>query len=342
MQIDYSHEVGIPELAVPVAPNSQPDIAKSQKRIMVAHKVNLVFSYCACIMMLIIGILILILDRQYNEPKTSEQLTTLLSVAVPFDQLGFQQPTTQLNSTSSSPSRSTSFAQPYFGLTLMILLINLFCIPLLMTFNHLAKSQYDQLAVVARLQLLFLMLQTMVSVFGMVFYFIPILNNRRSAHNRFTYTLVYMGVSEVLKLIESIMCLALICYAMRKPELSRTLKETITGPERLRQERINQQKLKEANEIIEKVPSANLCDEDVAKHLVENECVICLEILKKEKMENDIRYLSCEGKMRHYYHRDCLMAWFKTKAVCPICKNDKILETHLQINVVAELVNVTH
>lgn len=78
------------------------------------------------------------------------------------------------------------------------------------------------------------MLQTMVSVFGVVFYFIPILNNRRSTHNRFTFTLVYMGVSEVLKLVESIMCLALVCYAMRKPELSRALKETLTEPERLR------------------------------------------------------------------------------------------------------------
>lgn len=84
------------------------------------------------------------------------------------------------------------------------------------------------------------MLQTMVSVFGMVFYFIPILNNRRSTHNRFTYTLVYMGVSETLKLIESIMCLALIFYAMRKPELSRALKDTLTEPERQRQLRLNE------------------------------------------------------------------------------------------------------
>ena len=83
---------------------------------------------------------------------------------------------------------------------------------------------------------------------------------------------------------------------------------------------------------MDRLPNANLDDEAVQNKLKQTECIICLEVLWKVKNEErllDVKILSCSHIAKHYYHRICLHAWFKVKQVCPLCKGERILETHV-------------
>ena len=46
--------------------------------------------------------------------------------------------------------------------------------------------------------------------------------------------------------------------------------------------------------------------------LENNECIICLDNMKKD---DDIIIIKCG----HKYHKTCLMKWFNKKKICPEC-----------------------
>ena len=48
---------------------------------------------------------------------------------------------------------------------------------------------------------------------------------------------------------------------------------------------------------------------------LEDICAICKENYQRN---DNIEYLGCS----HFFHRSCLVNWFKNKVICPICKND--------------------
>ncbi len=55
-----------------------------------------------------------------------------------------------------------------------------------------------------------------------------------------------------------------------------------------------------------------------------NNCCICLE-----PVENKYIFMS---KCRHVIHLDCLMKWFRIKAICPLCNTDQTrLKSRLNI-----------
>jgi E3 ubiquitin-protein ligase DOA10 len=86
--------------------------------------------------------------------------------------------------------------------------------------------------------------------------------------------------------------------------------------------------------MIDKVPE---CRADKAS-MEEEVCVICLQnVLEEtaagEKREQiEVKYLSCNQRVKNYYHKECLFQWLKTKVVCPICKDKDIMATHIMLN----------
>ena len=63
-----------------------------------------------------------------------------------------------------------------------------------------------------------------------------------------------------------------------------------------------------------KIPDVQEC---IIEDKLENECLICLENFNKG--ETVIRL-----KCNHYYHTQCIYAWFERKKTCPLC--DEILK----------------
>ena len=85
--------------------------------------------------------------------------------------------------------------------------------------------------------------------------------------------------------------------------------------------------------MIDKVPSSRAekasMDEEV--------CVICLQNVLEETAgakgeQPEVKYLSCNQRVKNYYHKECLFQWLKTKVICPICKDKDIMATHLMLN----------
>lgn len=73
---------------------------------------------------------------------------------------------------------------------------------------------------------------------------------------------------------------------------------------------INQQPKVDYTKNLEKVPLKTLEDD-----LVDYDCVVCLEGLKKGQ---EIYETSC----KHRYHKECLANWFKEKNTCPTCRTE--------------------
>lgn len=42
-----------------------------------------------------------------------------------------------------------------------------------------------------------------------------------------------------------------------------------------------------------------------------------------------IKLMCCSHKGRNYYHRVCLLKWFEVRQNCPVCKDERLLQTHL-------------
>ncbi|WVZ08852.1 hypothetical protein V8G54_022198 [Vigna mungo] len=61
------------------------------------------------------------------------------------------------------------------------------------------------------------------------------------------------------------------------------------------------------------------CDHDTT-------CAICIEDYEESEM---LRVLP---QCRHYFHRDCVDAWLKVNATCPVCRNS-LMETTSHINI---------
>ncbi|ESW11758.1 hypothetical protein PHAVU_008G057100 [Phaseolus vulgaris] len=53
---------------------------------------------------------------------------------------------------------------------------------------------------------------------------------------------------------------------------------------------------------------ATMCDHD-------STCAICIEDYEESEM------LRMMPQCRHYFHRDCVDAWLKVNATCPVCRN---------------------
>ena len=51
---------------------------------------------------------------------------------------------------------------------------------------------------------------------------------------------------------------------------------------------------------------------NIDKEFTNNECIICLDNMKKD---DDIIIIKCG----HKYHKTCLMKWFNKKKICPEC-----------------------
>ncbi|QCE12388.1 RING-H2 finger protein ATL70-like [Vigna unguiculata] len=61
------------------------------------------------------------------------------------------------------------------------------------------------------------------------------------------------------------------------------------------------------------------CDHDTT-------CAICIEDYEESEM---LRMLP---QCRHYFHRDCVDAWLKLNATCPVCRNS-LMETRTNNNI---------
>ena len=66
------------------------------------------------------------------------------------------------------------------------------------------------------------------------------------------------------------------------------------------------------NNQIKKENTKKYVEFSVERDFTNNLCLICLEGMIKG---NDIILIDCG----HKYHKDCLLAWFERKKICPEC-----------------------
>ena len=55
-------------------------------------------------------------------------------------------------------------------------------------------------------------------------------------------------------------------------------------------------------------------DDRIIALLNERECMICMM-----EFNSDQKIIFCPHSYKHYFHKDCLLNWFKTQKVCPTC-----------------------
>ncbi|CDW86700.1 serine family [Stylonychia lemnae] len=232
-----------------------------------------------------------------------------------------------------------TFSHPYFTLILLTILTNLTNMPLLLLQSKQARNLCEYFHQVFRVTLLILFIQTLVSIFAII---LPMLRAVVSTRDM-TQGLIYLMINEGIRLIQGILFAGSLCYITKNRMVYEQLSEVYTHRELQRHNLRSQASEKIAVlyyfivsdnqiEIVDKIPDADINDENVRETLEQTECVICLEVLWTRNGSSEclqIKLLSCQHRGKNYYHKVCLLEWFKVKQVCPICKDEKILETHL-------------
>ena len=74
----------------------------------------------------------------------------------------------------------------------------------------------------------------------------------------------------------------------------------------------NLSKNKDNKKIGKELKSEKFLEFKILGNFENNECIICLDNMKKD---DDIIIIKCG----HKYHKTCLMKWFNKKKICPEC-----------------------